>query len=104
MNKDDEFAKEIESHLEQETEERRADGMPLHEARLAARRAFGNIVKLQEDVRGLWTHLWLERLIQDLRYAFRNLKRSPGFALIAVLSIALGSGANTAMFSIADRL
>lgn len=103
MNKDDEFAREIDSHLEEEADEHTAGGMPPAEARLAARRAFGNIALIQEDVRALWTHVWLERLVQDLRYAFRSLRKNPGFAVIAMLSIALGTGANTAMFSVADR-
>ena len=95
---------EIQFHIDQQIAENIAAGMSPGDARYAALRTFGNPTVLKEEARDTWGWLWLEQIAQDVRYSLRQLGRSPGFTLAVILSLALGIGANTAIFSLIDAV
>jgi predicted permease len=94
--------RELQSDLELEEEEQREAGLPAERAGYAARRAFGNATLIREQTREAWGWTPFERLGQDIRYALRQLQRSPGFAIATIVILALGIGAVTAVFSLID--
>lgn len=91
---------ELNFHLEQQTAENVACGMAPEEARLAALRLFGNPTLLDEEARSTWNWNWVESIWRDVRYGLRTLTRAPGFALTAILVMALGIGASTSLFTV----
>jgi predicted permease len=101
---DEERAREIEAHLAQEIDDNVARGMSRDEARSAAYRAFGNPTVIREEVWHMNTVGFIETLWQDVRYGLRLLRRDPTFAVVAILTLALGTGANTAIFQLVDAL
>ena len=99
-NRDADLERELRSDLELEEEEQREGGISEEEARYAALRAFGNPTLIREQTLDVWSWNWLESLARDLRFSLRTLRRTPGFSIIAILVMALGIGANVALFTV----
>jgi predicted permease len=97
--RDADLERELLSDLELEEEEQRERGLSAKEARSAARRAFGNTTLIREQTRTTWSWGWLEHLVRDVNYGTRTLLRSPEFAIVSVLVMALGIGATTSLFT-----
>ena len=91
---------ELQFHLDQQIAENIASGMSTEEARRTALRSFGNPTALRDQSRESWSWNWAEQLWRDIRIGIRTLARTPGFAIISILVIAIGIGANVALFTV----
>jgi len=97
---DDDIQRELTFHINERAEQLHAEGMPLDEARRAARRHFGNALRIREDTHRVNSVGWIELFTQEVRFSLRMFRKNPGFAAVAVLTLGLGIGATTAVFSV----
>src|SRR5580658_2983341 len=95
-----ELSDEIRQHLDEKVEALMAGGMSRMDAEAAARREFGNVMLTERDGRSVWQWSWIEDFLSDVRYGLRGLSKNPAFTAIAVLTLALGIGATTAIYSV----
>ena len=100
----DDLSASIQEHIEERTEELIAEGMQPKAAGQAARREFGNVALIAERSREAWQWAALESFLSDVKLTFRRLRKSPGFAATVLLTLAIGIGANTAVFSVVNSV
>ena len=100
----EELDEELRAHLRMAVADRVERGETADEARQNAMREMGNLPLIEDVTRAMWGGMWLERVLQDARYALRQIRRAPGFAITVVVTLALGLGATVAMYTVVDRV
>ena len=100
----DGLEQELHDHIEAETQDNLARGMSPDRARQAARIKLGNISSIREEAYSVWHRVWIEQLVQDIRFGLRTLRRNPGFTGTIVLTLALAIGMNTGVFSVLEAV